>query len=524
MYIVDMYHGIIQEGEWTPVGSYLRAKIEQYQLDKVVSLGRIWRLTHESMKRDATQPRMYEEATADLVKHLEHANGWWRDMAQQVIVQRQDKSVAPALTEMARTNNNLLARFHALWALEGLNALDAVVVKELMKDENPRMRKVALWVSESLYKNGDKSFAPLYVEMINDPDTEVRMRAMMTGRLLKVTGTNEAVKKIMTTDQTAGVQLVGKQVLDPPQVTAFFGRSNPNFSEEEKALVEAGGEIYNGLCATCHGPLGIGTPAGPGKLMAPSLVGSPRVKSHPDYIIKTLLHGMSGDIEGKAYAGVIMTSMGTNSDKWIAAVASFVRANFENGSSPVSVEDVARVRKETQHISKPYLFDELWSSIPKVLVPDATWKITASHAADVRKGSTASAAGAFTYEGWTTGITQQAGMWFQIELPRLATISEIRFKSPPISRGWRQGSPPPIQTYPRAYDLEVSVDGTNWTKVTSGEGTGPSGMIRIDPVETKFMRLTLTASESIVQGQRFGQPFDYEVVWNMREMKLYGHP
>jgi hypothetical protein len=49
-------------------------------------------------------------------------------------------------------------------------------------------------------------------------------------------------------------------------------------------------------------------------------------------------------------------------------------------------------------------------------------------------------------------------------------------------------------------------------------------MIRIDPVETKFMRLTLTASESIVQGQRFGQPFDYEVVWNMREMKLYGHP
>ena len=31
IYIVDMYHGIIQEATWTPAGSYLRAKIQQYQ-------------------------------------------------------------------------------------------------------------------------------------------------------------------------------------------------------------------------------------------------------------------------------------------------------------------------------------------------------------------------------------------------------------------------------------------------------------------------------------------------------------
>ena len=36
IYIADMYHGIIQEAQWTPRGSYLRAKIEQYQLDKVI--------------------------------------------------------------------------------------------------------------------------------------------------------------------------------------------------------------------------------------------------------------------------------------------------------------------------------------------------------------------------------------------------------------------------------------------------------------------------------------------------------
>ena len=35
MYVVDMYHGIMQEAQWMPKGSYLRAKIEQYQLDKI---------------------------------------------------------------------------------------------------------------------------------------------------------------------------------------------------------------------------------------------------------------------------------------------------------------------------------------------------------------------------------------------------------------------------------------------------------------------------------------------------------
>ena len=58
MYVVDMYHGIIQESQWTPKGSYVRAKIEQYKLDRIVGLGRIWRITHESAKRDTTRPHM----------------------------------------------------------------------------------------------------------------------------------------------------------------------------------------------------------------------------------------------------------------------------------------------------------------------------------------------------------------------------------------------------------------------------------------------------------------------------------
>jgi mono/diheme cytochrome c family protein len=523
MYIVDMYHGIIQEGEWTPVGSYIRTKIQQYQLDKVVSLGRVWRLTYEGMERDKNQPRMYEQTSAELLEHLSHPNGWWRDMAQQILVQRNDSSVAPQLVNIVKSNDNILARFHALWVLEGIEALETPLVKELMKDPNPRMRAMALWVSESLYKAGDQSFIPDYLQLMKDSDTNVKMRAMMTGRLLKVPGTEVAVKKIMAADSTAGVQLVGKQVLEPRVVNSFFGRSRPNLNEKEAALVEEGAKIFNSLCSTCHGPLGNGTPAGPGKLLAPSLVGSARVQAHSDYVTKVLLRGLTGEIQKESYAGVMMTAMGNNNDEWIAAVTSYIRINFENESSVVTPEDVARVRKETASQKTPYTFDQLWASVPRQLEVNSNWKLTASHAAETRKGSTASAEGALTFEGWTTGITQQAGMWFQVELPAATTITEIQFLSPPIGRGWRPGSPPPIHTYPREYDVEVSMDGKQWTTIVAGaQGARPQMAIRFDPVQAKFLKMTLKKSETIVHGERRGQPFDFEVVWAMRGLKLFG--
>jgi mono/diheme cytochrome c family protein len=407
--------------------------------------------------------------------------------------------------------------------LEGIGELKSDLVKELMKDPNPRMRTMALWLSESLFKAGDQSFSKLYLQMMNDTDIQVKMRAMMTCRLFQISGTNSMVKNILKKDSTAGVQLVGQQVLDPPRVTSFFGRSNPNFSTEERALVEEGEKIFNSLCSTCHGVVGNGTTAGPGKLLAPSLVGSSRVQSHPDYIIKTLLRGMTGDIQGENYAGIMMAPMGSNTDEWIASVASFVRANFENESSPVLTKDVTRVRNEIKDEKGLYKFDALWASIPKLIEYNTNWKVSASHAADVRKGSTGSAAGAFTFEGWTTGITQQAGMWFQVELPKTKTISEIQFRSQPISRGWREGSPPPIHTYPKGYHLEVSMYGKQWTKIVSdGVSVSPSTVIRFKPVEAKFVKITLTKSESIVHGERRGQPFDFEVAWTMREFKIYG--
>lgn len=506
MYVVDMYHGIIQEGQWVQPGSYLRTKIQQYQLDKVIGLGRIWRITRKNVERDKTRPRMYDEPTADLIKHLDHPNGWWRDMAQQVIVQRQDKSIAPALREMARNDKNILARFHALWSLEGLGMLDVAQVRELMNDPEPRVRMQAMYASETLYKSGETSLGGDYLRMTGDNNTEVAMRAMMTANLLKVPGTAGVVNNVLKSNTAAGVQLVGKQILQPPPVRGFFARNKRHYNEQQQAMMDQGAEIYTGLCATCHGAHGAG------ELMAPSFVSSQRIKMHGDYVIKILLHGLTGDIDGESYGEGLMIPMDGNSDQWIASAASFIRENFENEAGLVTVDDVARVREETAGRKTPYRYDELLASIPRLLEPQPDWQVRASHSAPTRVGGTGDPVGAFSFEGWTTGVAQDKGMWFQVALPAEKTITEIHFNSPQISRGWREGSPPPLQTHPRNYIVQISSDGEKRSNpIAGGEGSPPAMRIQFKPVKTRYIRITQTGG---INSEN--EP------WSMQELKLYG--
>ena len=90
-----------------PAGARTCARrIDQYELDKVAQPRPD---LAADVRRDAratrTQPRMLNETPAQLVAHLSHPNGWWRDTAQQLLVLKQDKSVVPALQQLVRTSH-----------------------------------------------------------------------------------------------------------------------------------------------------------------------------------------------------------------------------------------------------------------------------------------------------------------------------------------------------------------------------------------------------------------------------------
>lgn len=518
LYIVDMYHGIIQEGQWTQKGTYLRTKIEQYQLDKVVGLGRIWRITYDGKERDKNQPKMLNESTATLVKHLEHPNGWRRDAAQQLIVLRKDLSVVPALNAMVLTNKNVLARIHALWSLEGLGALKTNLLQKLFKDSNPRIRIQALRASETLYKAGEKSLEANYTSSLSDLNTDVVIQAMMTAKFLNLPNLDSNIKMAMEKNKALGVKLIGEQIITPPKSRNMGPFGAPELSKEQKEVVARGAVIYNELCSQCHGNNGMGTPAGAGKLMAPALAGSLRIQSHPEYAVRAILHGMEGAIDGKTYTAGIMASMKEQSDEWVADVVSYIRNGLSNDASLITPQQVAKIRARTAEQKTIYQHDKLLKSVPKEILVQDGLKVTASHTVSTRIGGNVSPLSAFTYEGWSTGINQEKGMWYQVELPTVMAVSEIHFNAPQnVKKGWqfKPNTPIPfIQTYPREFILETSVDGNTWQEnIQNIKGNEGENIISLNATKAKFVRIKLEASV----------PKDGDdIPWSMRQLKIYG--
>ena len=91
LYIVDMYHGIIQHRVY--VTEYLEKQILSRELDKHNNtMGRIYRLRWKG-KEAGIQPQLQHLAPTQLVPFLAHDNGWWRDTARRLIVESADKTV-----------------------------------------------------------------------------------------------------------------------------------------------------------------------------------------------------------------------------------------------------------------------------------------------------------------------------------------------------------------------------------------------------------------------------------------------
>jgi len=528
VYIADMYHGIIQEREWSGPGSYLRAKIEQYQLDKIASHGRIWRLRYDGRPAvTATEtnigqpaipaiqptfepPRMYGETPAQLVAHFTHPNGWWRDTAQRLLILKQDQSVVPALQQVARTPDNLLARFHAIWTLEGLGALDATLVREAMKDQNARMRVQAIRASETLYKAGDKSLADDYRALTKDADPNVAIQAMLTVNLFKLPDAADVIKATQAANNAKGVALIGERLLTPT-TTNFGGRRGTYTPEDEKRL-QQGSDVFGAVCFACHGTDGTGKAmdnAPAGTMMAPSIAGSPRVQGHRDYVIKVLLGGLTGPLDGRTYRDVMVPMGGT--DEWVAGIASYVRNSFGNSAGMVAPADVARVRAEMAARKSMWTVPELEASLPRLL-DSQQWKLTASHGAEA-------APAASTLRGWNSGVPQAQGMWFTVELPQPAMITELQFESM-LSGGGRGGRgaagaapAPPVAGFPRGYTVQVSTDGKTWSKpVAEGKGEGARTVITFEPTRATFVRITQSAAVADAPA------------WSIRNLRVYEAP
>ena len=110
-------------------------------------MGRIYRVTHETTRRD-NATSLAGPSPVQLAGALSHPNGWWRETAQRLIVERGGKSAVPALVKLAEAATDWRTRLHALWTLDGIDGIERSTVTKALEDTSRDVRAAAIRVAE----------------------------------------------------------------------------------------------------------------------------------------------------------------------------------------------------------------------------------------------------------------------------------------------------------------------------------------------------------------------------------------
>ena len=504
LYIIDMYRGIIQESQWTNEGSYLREQILAYGLDKEIGGGRIYRLTHSGFERGPA-PRMLDETPAQWVQHLNHPNGWWRDTAQKLLVLKQDRSVVPALIKLAQSAPDPRTRAHALWTLDGLNALDSSLVLTALQSSNENLRVVGLRLADALAVKSPEAAPALratITEKLNDADPSVVIQAMLSLKHIAGDEATDAIKAAADASTSTGVYNINEQLwaegnTEDPFLLSQLGPAGLK-------SFRAGRTFYNSLCFACHGTDGRGMPATEGRTIAPALAGSERVLGDEKTAISILLHGLQGPIEGVDY-GAPMVPMGTYSDQELANVLNFVRNSFGNRSPVIEATAVAKQRLGQANRSTFWTLPELIERSPALAIPfqrferRAEWKVSADDPGTPETGPALAIDDDLATAYLTAKSTPYPGMWFQVELPAQSTIRAIEMNATGNNA-----------SFAPFFIVQVSDDGENWSApVVEATGELNARVHLAEPVSAKFIRITISKKSG---WQR----------WAINNLELYG--
>jgi putative membrane-bound dehydrogenase-like protein len=171
LYVIDMYRELI-EGAAFLAPPILKHVDPSAGVDK----GRLWRIVPKDFS-PRKAPKLSAASTEELVKLLEHPNGWHRDTAARLLYERLDRRAVPDLKKVIAESGSAIARMHALYALHGLAALPKTdfVEKVVSDDPNPRLREHGLRLLRTTFLN------PV-VQRLDDRDALVRYQALWSLR------------------------------------------------------------------------------------------------------------------------------------------------------------------------------------------------------------------------------------------------------------------------------------------------------------------------------------------------------
>jgi putative membrane-bound dehydrogenase-like protein len=169
LYVLDMYREVIEDPSAIPADI-----LKHLDVTSGSDRGRIYRIVPEGFRRPRP-PRLSAATTTELVAALERRDAWWRETAQRLLTERQDKSAVQPLRRLARSAEFGPTRLHALWTLEALAALDEATLLQALNDPEASVREHAVRLSEGRLSES----APLrerVFALADDPAPRVRFQ------------------------------------------------------------------------------------------------------------------------------------------------------------------------------------------------------------------------------------------------------------------------------------------------------------------------------------------------------------
>ena len=402
MYVVDMYKGIIQHEVY--LTDYLRDQIQSRGLEKPLGLGRIYKVTYKGdwknrvrskLLKQPNQPNLLQASDKDLVQYLSHPNGWWRDNAQRVLIERNNRATIPALIDILKSQNNSITKLHALWTLEGMDVFTPEVIKLGISAEDHKVVAAALRIGERNSINMDAEVTLAIYEEVLKIDSEILQLqlALSLGEFMESNPTTvmdmlaviakaheneplirEAIKSSIVGSEQIFLDLL--KTKSPESLTMISSLSesidiislrnslsSKALSPTAKQQYIVGKPLYETACASCHGSDGQGLVP-----IAPPLVESEWVEGSEERLILVVLHGLEGPItvRGKVYAAPevqpVMPGIKYSqefTDEKIAALLTYIRNAWTNEASAIHPETVSTIRKATMDRKMPYTEEEL---------------------------------------------------------------------------------------------------------------------------------------------------------------------
>jgi putative membrane-bound dehydrogenase-like protein len=179
LYIVDMYRKTIEHPDYLPVEIRKRT-----DFDSGKTMGRIWRVVRDDAPqgelRRLRQVNLGDQSTARLCEVLRHPDGWWRDTAHRLLLERRERAaVAPLRSIGVDPEASPAAVVCALRLLEALDALPDDLVRQSLRHPAAPVREHSLQLIEPRLA-GEPGWLVDVLPCAGDDDARVRFQLAIT--------------------------------------------------------------------------------------------------------------------------------------------------------------------------------------------------------------------------------------------------------------------------------------------------------------------------------------------------------